>query len=451
MIFADLTVTALLICCAAFLGTRCRPALRFLIFAQTVFWIFGYLVRAFVLLYIHPIPNRGDPIADPRIANGDYSAGVRLDLTVVNLCLATYLVVMLVFVLVFERGRRSRPTPRLFPGHSVTVLLHLYVLGWAGRLVILGAGTSPTLALFASLASAAAFILVIRIDRLHAWQLAGLFVLEFGWASLAASKTPIFGLLAGLVLRAIIRSGRRLAVTILGVIIVSIPTFFVIQAVKRSKGVLFTASDIEYPDFLRPAVSILARFDFLSAVTDATTARPHSWFSVTTLLHASVDTLVPRLFNATKGLTEGQLWAQEVRPLTIGAINPDVSLAQGPGAEGYLVGGLGGVVLMTSLVAIVTIGCSLALQSHSVFLTVTSVYLVDQSVLLEGGFLASMQALGKGLEVGLIAAVVATAVTVLGHWYSQAYPRDGGVRDAFAREGFARESFGRDRREPSPT
>jgi hypothetical protein len=388
---------------------RLNSVARLLLYTQTVFWSLGYLLRATILLVYQPRPAKGDTIADPRLANGGYGPAIHVDLVIANVSIISFAATIALLSL-FLRQRRSEPFSGL-RSQPTYVLWILYLLGWLGRIAALAAGQTGENARAAgavistlwAVASAAAFALIVSRDKRWVALALMLGACELSWAVLDASKTPIFGLIFALALKLM---SVRAPVRRLGFALVSLLSalvFFLIQLVKHSAGILGQPNFGQYPSWLKPVLTVEARFDLLAAVTDAADAHRGSWLSYEQFFTDCTTTFVPRFLTGNKGLTEGQLWAQQVRPLSIGVVNGDVSLAQGPGAEGYVVGGLRGVVLFSVLAALFTVGCSWLARSRSVVWQVLSVYLCGLSVLAEGGIYAIAQAGAKGLQLAVAA------------------------------------------------
>ncbi len=396
-----------LLCAVLFLAVRPAAApLRLLVSIQLVFWLLGYGVRAWVLTTYHPQPLKDDPVADPRIAASGYVPGVVRDLTVVNVSVAAWCAVVLAYLLVTSgRPARVAPTPRvLFAPFAQSELVFLYSLGWIGRLGLLLRPASAAVGLVGLMASISAFMLVATVRRGRLRTPAVIVALEAVWSVLFSSKTPVLAVLCALLLGAMAAGARRSRGLIAAAGAAGFVAFLGIQRVKTLEG--HQVSNLSsYSGWLRPFMPIVTRFDLLSSVTDATTAGRGAWLTSAGLVRLAVLALVPRPLDPDKEAPVGALWALDVRGLTVSTGRTSVTsvhLAHGPAAEGFVVAGYPGVVVESVVLALLTIGCAVALVSRSRWVLVLAAYVAGLSALSEGAVVNVAEALGKGIEATVL-------------------------------------------------
>ncbi|MEU4312736.1 hypothetical protein [Nocardia sp. NPDC024068] len=407
-----------------------RGVLRVLLIAQTVYWAMSYIARPVVLLIVRPDPHFGDNVADPRLAEIGYDAGIEAVLRPVAFGLTVYALIILGYVL--WARQRPRPTRAPLAGDPdlTGTLWVLYVLGTLARLVSVASGAagqagdvqsaSPLLSLLTMPATLGAVGLIVfaRPSR-HSGTLLLLGVLmagELWWTTATESKTPVLGAALAVAVRCALTGWTRAKVLGIGAVsVVGIAGFDWLQSLKTSPQLRAEAAAVDgaYPTAVRPFLSLLRRFDLLEAATDAYYVGPDSWLSPAEVVGHLARSMVPVQLLAEDKLHAGTAWAAEVRGASVDMSQVSVSLAEGNIAEGYVLGGTTGVVIGVAFTAIVLVGWARALYARHLVPVLFGIALIEVPVVFERGMLGSAETLGKYLQVVVLAWLVRLAV---GQW-----------------------------------
>ena len=385
---------------------RIRGVLGALLLVQAAYWALSYVVRPTILLTVAPIPQRNDPISDGRLMewHGSYVEGVALALWPMVIGLATYIVAMMLQ----SRLPRRDLQPRVFLDlHGLVVL---FLIGWMFRIAQLAYPTSTftTLAFLASVA-VGGFIL-LRPGMPPAPALIVLGASEFVWSLLSAVKAPIFAFILWLVIKIFISSERFDWKRFAGLGAFALLSFLAVQRIKVLDGRLTEISASvanEYPGWMQPLIPVFARFDLLTASTDAVLAGESSWKSPMEALTYGFNALLPQQLTGEKGDLIGRQWGSEVASQSNPAVSGDTYLAQSPAAEGWVIGGWAGLLIECALAAIVVFLIARAICSQHPFFAFLGLAMTSQPFIFERGMLGTMEGVGKGLQIALLATVVA--------------------------------------------
>ncbi|MGW3281065.1 hypothetical protein [Nocardia rhamnosiphila] len=413
--------------CAALLT---HGVLRVLLIAQAVYWAMSYVARPVVLLTVRPDPHFGDNVADPRLAEIGYDVGIEAALRPVAFGLTVYALIVLVFAL----WTRSRPRPGRAPlagdPDLIATLWVLYVLGTFARLLSVATGAagqagdvqsaSPVLSLLTmpAILGAIGLIVFARPPR-QSGTIAVLGVLmagELWWTMATESKTPILGAALAVAVRFALTGWTRGKVLGIGAVSVTgIAGFDWLQSLKTSPYLRAEAAAVDgaYPESVRPFLSLLRRFDLLEAATDAYYVGPNTWLSPGEVVGHLARSMVPAQLLAEEKLHAGTAWASEVRGASVDMSQVSVSLAEGNISEGYVIGGLPGVVVGVAFTAVVLVGWARSLYARHLVPVLFGVALIEVPVVFERGMLGSAETLGKYLQVVVLAWLVRLAV---GQW-----------------------------------
>lgn len=391
------------------LGIRTKGVLGALLVVQAGYWSLGFVVRPLFLIATAPEPLPGDSIADPRLAYPSYSESLPDVLTPALIGLPVYCLAMAVISWAYAR-RVPAQSQRFGPTISTVPILILLLLGWLLRVGEL-ATQSALLEGLSGLAGVAVGMFILYSRQWMRPAGVGLVVIgELLWSVVEASKTPILAVLLWYVIRLLVerrRAGRYLVL----VMVAGLASFLAIQGLKVERGVLRSSDEygIAYPLWARPLLPVIARFDALRAQSDAWFAGPSSWISPTEAVAQFGTSLVPQgLLMEPKPLVGAQ-WGFEVRRQSLN-VEPGANLAEGPFAEGWVIGGVSGVLIATLAFAGVTVLVAWLLNSTNVFAAAVGVGMTTVPILFERGVLAAGEALGKSLQWALIAAVVLVIV-----------------------------------------
>jgi hypothetical protein len=413
--------------CAALLT---HGVLRVLLIAQAVYWAMSYVARPVVLLTVRPDPHFGDNVADPRLAEIGYDVGIEAALRPVAFGLTVYALIVLVFALWTRRRPRPGRAPLAGDPDLIATLWVLYVLGTFARLLSVATGAagqagdvqsaSPVLSLLTmpAILGAIGLIVLARPPR-QSGTIAVLGVLmagELWWTTATESKTPILGAALAVAVRFALTGWTRGKVLGIGAVSVTgIAGFDWLQSLKTSPYLRAEAAAVDgaYPEGVRPFLSLLRRFDLLEAATDAYYTGPNSWLGAGEVVGHLARSMVPAQLLAEEKLHAGTAWASEVRGASVDMSQVSVSLAEGNISEGYVIGGLPGVVVGVAFTAVVLVGWARSLYARHLVPVLFGIALIEVPVVFERGMLGSAETLGKYLQVVVLAWLVRLAV---GQW-----------------------------------
>ncbi|MGQ4601566.1 hypothetical protein [Nocardia sp. R6R-6] len=405
--------------------------LRVLLIAQAVYWVMSYVARPVVLLIVRPEPRFGDSVADPRLAQLGYAAGIEAALRPVAFGLAVYALLILGYTLWARRsGRADRVAASAGDRDLIATLWVLYALGTLARLASVAAGAagsagevesaSPILNLLTMPATLGAIGLIVfaRPARNRTTLLVlGILILgELWWTTAIQSKTPILGAALAVAVRFALTGWTRDKLLGIGAVAVAgIAGFDWLQSLKSTPYLRAEAAAVDsaYPEPVRPFLSLLRRFDLLEAATDAYYTTPGSWLTPDEVIVHLARSLVPAQLLSGEKLHAGTAWASQVRGASVDMSQVSVSLAEGSIPEGYVLGGYAGVVIGVAVTAVVLIGWSRWLYARHLVPVLFGIGMIEVPVVFERGMLGTAETFGKYLQVVVLAWLVRLAV---GEW-----------------------------------
>ena len=116
--------------------------------------------------------------------------------------------------------------------------------------------------------------------------------------------------------------------------------------------------------------------------------------------------LIPAQIQPDKPQSTGATWAMEVRGQSLAYADSGVHLAEGPIAEGFVIAGWLGTVIAVALVAGVSWAVAAALRASRVPVVAFGIAMLAQPYLFERGVLGLSEALGKSIQVALLATLM---------------------------------------------
>ena len=230
---------------------------------------------------------------------------------------------------------------------------------------------------------------------------------EFYWSIASASKAPNLACVLWIVMKQF-SDGRMTWRNFTFVAVGGVASFLVVQEVKVDHGIL-TSNDSfgqAYPVLLRPLLYLVRRFDHLSALGDAYFAGVGRWLTLPEVGRTLLTSLVPQQMLRDKGANIGIRWANEVRAYSVPNSNTGVHLAEGPIAEGYLLGGSVGIIIESVVLALVALLVLRCLCRESRYLRLLGLAITTQPTLFERGLLGVGEGIGKSVQVALIGTCV---------------------------------------------
>jgi hypothetical protein len=411
--------TALLVLWKVASGYK-NPA-KTIIFLQVFFWAISFVGRPLVLLGIQPSPKLDDSLADPRLAALGYDSSIAFVLQPVLFGIIFY---TLVLWAVRRKANTWLSISKAFEDTSHTdrswLFLALFV-GWVSRLIWFSnekgtffSSVSETFSWIAIVAIAGLLRIYLKKPQERLIPIALLGAGELLWSFLFSSKTPVIGFaILCIVLMSAEGWSRRTFRFATGLGIASLASFPVIQALKFSEVTdKIAAADSTYPLIMQPLMPFLRRFDLLSAVTDATFFNSSKWLSYQEYLQNALLNLVPQQLIGASKLGSGSSWAINVRSASIGSQSYDVSLAEGFIGEGYLLGGIIGVAVVSVLLVLCLILISTQIKSRNTFSFAIAAIGLSFPVLFERGFLGFTEVFGKSLQVAILVLILKTFVGI---------------------------------------
>jgi hypothetical protein len=304
-------------------------------------------------------------------------------------------------------------SPVEWPNDWISALYLAVALGWLGRLTD---SLVPSIGLLAvvvtpSLASIVAF------SDWHKSYLKTALVIALGvgeglWSTETASKTPLIALILALVMwaaRILPKRPRSLVYLVLAVGVVGV--FVVLQPIKGA----YTSSSAQFSEHFSGRVgdvtlTVLHRTDLVTAITDATsTPRPRD-YRLQAYASRLVGGLLPDQALTGRAVNAGQVWTMEMRAPSNPKQFLGVSLAEGPIAEGYVVGGVAGAIILSGFLMFLTILSASGLTVGPLWIRGLCAMIVFGSTLFERGLLGFAEMAGKGLQYSCLLAILLLVV-----------------------------------------
>jgi hypothetical protein len=399
------------------IARRFPPIVAALIIVEAGYWTISYVLRPLLLLLVQPAPAYADPVADPRLANGlGYDVAIRDVLIPVVLGQGAFIVVLLIASLVVRSGDQSPWIHRQSLSVDRGTLIGAMAFVWLIRLAYYVGFRNSIMATLLALGP-----IVIGLSALYRakesanrWLwVVGLVSSEVVWSLLFRSKTPFLGLVVAFILAASvnrIRLSPRRIVALALLVPIGLLTFATLQANKTTStdNEIIRYANSAYPGWAQPLLPVVRRFDLFEAVTDAVNAHGE-WIGSIQAVQRLGASLVPNYLSGGPKTSSGLAWGAEVRNLSLPTA-PGVSLADGPIAEGYAIGGIGGAVVEATIMALLTILVGRMLYSRSIFFVSVALSIALGSFLFERGLLGFVEAIGKAWQVAVVI-VVAFSVT----------------------------------------
>lgn len=419
--YAALTALLYLIWIQISIAVRVGRITGLLIGAQALFWSLAFVCMPIYLLLASPTSKI--ELADRRISFPSYAEGMGPVLWLSALGLGTYVAVLWCYVR-WRSGDESQGRPRVSLSRVLDnlrpVALCLYLLGWIGR-VGASSGNYSLDSAFSTFATVGSSLLIISARDKRRRAVTPLIVLLMGlevlWAFTYTSKAALIIPLVALTMRWILREEvARLRTRLFAIAGIACLGFLLLQPIKgisTAEQVSARASG-ETAALKGAAVSILERFDGLSAVTDAYVIPAGSWLSPQEFGERIVMGAIPKGPWVEGRASTGQSWTQEVRAYS----NPgqpvsDVSLAAGPSAEGFAFAGWVGIVVENALLALITIGLGSFLQSGRPGLMLYASNFVFSTTLFEQGLIGVASSSNKSMQVLVVGFVLLTIFSSL--------------------------------------
>jgi capsular exopolysaccharide synthesis family protein len=392
---------------------------RVFLLAQVFYWTLSYVARSTVLLWVQPEPRFGDSVADLRLYTIGYDRGIAMVLPPVAFGLWVYAALVVAFAIWARRRRVVLSPPRTDPDF-IPALWTVYVIGLLGRLASYLTGTvseageihapSPLLQFVTLMAVMGSLGLIIFIRPASGKMTVAIITVltagEFVWTVVSQSKTPILGAALAIAIRFALTgwTPAKIAGTA-AIAVVGVGGFGFLQSFKESDTAKVQQQilDASYPHAVQPFLSILRRFDLLSAATDSYYMAGRRWLTPMEVVQNALKNLVPGQLLGSEKLQSGTAWASEVRGASVDMTHVSVSLAEGNINEGFVFGGYAGVVVSVVFTFVLLLAAVRALHGTNMIVLVSiGLALTELPALFERGILGTMEVLGKTIQVAIL-------------------------------------------------
>lgn len=405
----------LVIACAA---TRVPGVARVFLIAQVAYWSLSYVARPATLLWVNPAPRYGDSLADPRLSSIGYDLAIENVMRPVVFGLWFY-ALLVVAVAIWFRGRPTPEAKMFDDARFIPTMWVAYGLGSVGRIASYFTGatgvageveaSNVALDFLSALATIGALGLIVflrsekRVNIVAVIAL--LFAVELLWTVLTQSKTPVVGAALTVAIRFAITGWSRARLA--GVVAIAgfgLGGFGWLQSFKETAADRVVEANIDqnYPEQIRPFLSILRRFDLVSAATDTYYMNGMKWLSPGQVIQHAIDSFIPAQLLGREKFTAGVRWAAEVRGSSLDMRNVSTALAEGNINEGYLIGGYVGIVITGTFILGMVLLWSRVLYSGSIIMISIALAVVEYPILFERGVMGNMEVIGKYLQVAFL-------------------------------------------------
>lgn len=392
--------------------------LRIAIGLQQLYIFLGLILRPLILYIKQPVPKYGDSFIDPIMLQSD--ADLTITLRSMNEIITLGLLVYAVATRLYLQRKRFRSHAETNIGiDHITVYPALLITFLATYLTYSGIEFLPLIWLSQTTLPLVGLVFVFSNlskmnQRTFVLVSLSLFTYCFLLSLIQVSKTPIsawfvFFPIAYLKRRTINRgkmeqrkSSLRNFTFFILLSFLYISVFSYIQGLKQqedTRQLVKAIGQTYFPNF--PEIYIfLARFDLFRSLSEAFRIGIGGWYDHSEYLYLGLNAFIWQL-NSNK-LTIGQLWATNVSSnFNSYSLGTNVSLSQSYIAEGWLLGGYKGVVIISFLYAIYTVTV-LKFSGKSLFLRLTLLSLLSSNYLFESGLLGNAGGISQGIKVSIL-------------------------------------------------
>ena len=392
--------------------------------------------RSIYLLHYKPLPVYGVPLANGLLAVPSYGQGLRPIWSLADLGLAAFLVTAL-SVGKLGRVRRVYPTgARPCTAAAKATMVGLVGAGVLGGVLFYGtkiASLAPV-GKFSVLSIVGLGTAVLRYDwrRQHLRAFVrSCCAVEIGLSLLSASKTPLLG--AALILYVDPNRKVASAKAVLGAASAVVVAFAIVESMKA--GIRPAPGAAVPPEswVQRISIPVLNRFDQLDELAHAYQFGHHPYIPLSHIPRRVLFSAVPQELTGQQKVLSGVLWGERVVGVTSG-----VSLAPNLTPEGYVEGGISGIVIWNAVGALelIVVGRLITTRSrrHELLAMVVSMAMAGTGQLFEGGLIGGVEVAGLSVQLAVSAALIARGARALswsGRW-SASSPLDQSLEPGLA-------------------
>ncbi len=424
VIFIPLTLVTVLFVAHISLGVRLKGVMGVIYMGMGFYWLMAFSIRPWY--WVIETPNSFALLGDSRLANSDYGQPLFEILWLIALGESIFLAISLYAfrARILEGWKKEKFTNLLAPLTSqrfLTTITIFYIFGWLGRFALLneipfiGTALTPF-----AIVAAATLIIFSKFwnSRFLPAQIAVLVSLEFLWAFSLGSKASAFVPLVALACRWNIIPNRgkgswRVLPLLPLVAAIAFQTLQTQRGILNEEVSMARSGDGSNP-FRGFFISVLERFDGAAAIVDAYAAQSISkWISVSEYFERATLNLFPRAPFSPVVENGGQQWTREVVSQSKFYQYQDVSLASGFWAEGLALAGVGGMVLLAILQALLVTKLVSKVETGNVYWYLLFCFTIFSPALWEQGLIGGTAALGKGVQILVVYFFVQAIVGII--------------------------------------
>ena len=396
---------------------RTDGPLKYLVIGHFVFVFLGLIIRPLILWVIQPSPEFGDAFADARlIQNGSYNQalfeiGIRtlFWIFIFGLCLELSQRILI-------SRKQSQGTSKFNLGLTPILILLFFTL--LANFIEYGGFFDSRVLTWISVSALPCVGLAVQVifnqgfSGVHKLLMVSLIgSVALALSVMTTSKSPImFFIFVVLLVNHISKSGKsslRLTprfLSLAGFMMVGgYVVFTFIQELKDGEALTSLNSEIGQKYFGRfySLYTILKRFDLFRAVSDVWYVGEGAWYSLEEYFQIMVSSLEWNY--GTEAPNFGGQWAINVlQHSSDSTFAPVVSLSQSAFAEGWLLGGLSGMVLTSLLMSGIMV-CVAVMITGTLFFRLIAFYIISSNSIFEGGVVANLESLSTGVRTGIVA------------------------------------------------
>jgi len=409
------------------LGTLLRvknflPFTRVTLQVQMLFMLVPFLIAPLILMALNIPPSPGDQFADRRlISNGSYSEILVKLLYVIIVCQITYLISLEIFVLL--AGKSSKLSFNNSWNLNTESILILLILASLTLILARFDISNPILFAFRKLGATTTCFSIIFYAHLNGSNFQKKLILTLGsiitifeTISYGFTKAPVLAVALSVWIWALndSRISRKKRTFIGASLLLAIPIVFKLvqlQHLGAESNERFKYTSARYPDWISLTLPFIQRFDLLSSLTDAFYAGKGAWLSTTDYIREVFSAFFWNY--GFEGLNFGARWAIEISSKSIsGNAYTGVSLSQGPIAEGYIIAGVLGSAIVTTLIVFLTL--LLCEKSYSGrFVSFLAVDMFAKNSLFEQGLVGNAERLTGAFKILVVLAVIEVLISGL--------------------------------------
>ena len=275
---------------------------------------------------------------------------------------------------IFWKGKFS--SIHSLPDSLNLALIGMSIMGWIGNLAVL-TGRNNLFSAFHPLESLGTFWIVsgFRLKSMHIFYPIIFGLSHLIWAIFFYhSKSETFVILIALLIRQLHFNARRIKFKISGIVALSVVLFPFIQTKKgiettSAAQTILSQNGSSYPVIRSFFIGILERFDGADSITDAYLGGGGIWYNVYDYCKILLSKFIPNVSflvgsyfgeNSENSSSMGQLWNDQMRPISISNVTSRVPVTYTPLAEGYAISGIAlGIVLSISFGILISKLCDL--------------------------------------------------------------------------------------------